>query len=77
MARHFLLAIILIGIAELLSSPAQAMVPVRCDDQSARCTLCPNPHGGAFPPNKCLFACDRKVTACLVRAHEAAWRLGR
>jgi len=74
MARHLLVAITLIGIAGLFNSPAQAMVPVRCDDQSARCTLCPNPHGGVFPPNKCLFACDRKVTACLVRAHEARQR---
>lgn len=71
MARHLFFAIALIGIAGLLNSPAQAMLPLRCDDQAARCTLCPNPHGGAFPSNKCVLACDRKVTACLVRAHEA------
>ena len=74
MARHLLLAIALIGIAGLLHSPAQALLPIRCDDLSARCTLCPNTYGGAFPSNKCVLACDRKVTACLVRANEAARR---
>lgn len=74
MARNALLAIILMGIAALLNSPAQALLPLRCDDLAARCTLCPNPYGGAFPSNKCVVACDRKVTACLVRAHEAAQR---
>ena len=76
MARHLLLAITLIGLAGLLNSPAQAMLPVRCDDLAARCTLCPNPYGGAFPSNRCVLACDRKVTACLVRANAAVRRLG-
>ena len=74
MARYLFLAITLIGTAGLLTSPAQAMLPARCDDLAARCTLCPNYYGGAFPSNKCVMACDRKVTACLVRAHEAARR---
>ena len=77
MARHLFLAITLIGIGGLLNSPAQAMTPVRCDDQAARCSLCTNPHGGAYPSNKCLSSCDWKVTACLVRAHDAARRWGR
>lgn len=77
MARHLFLALALIFIAGLLSSPVQALLPIRCDDLAARCSLCPNPYGGAFPSNKCVQACDRKVTACLVRAHEAARRWGR
>ena len=68
MARHFFLAITLISFAGLLNSPAQALWPNRCDDLAARCTLCPNPYGGAFPSNECVTSCDRKVTACLVRA---------
>ena len=77
MAPHLFLAITLIGIAGLLNSPAQAMTPVRCDDQAANCSLCANPYGGAYPSNKCLSSCDRKVTACLVRAHDTARRWGR
>jgi hypothetical protein len=74
MTRHLFLAITLIGVAGLLTSPAQALWPLRCDDLAASCTLCANPYGGAFPSNKCVTSCDRKVTACLVRAHEAARR---
>jgi len=74
MARHLLLAITLIGFAGLLNAPAQAMLPLRCDDLAARRTLCPNPYGGVFPAKSCMMACDRKVTACLVRAHDAARR---
>ena len=70
MARQLFLAITLIGIAGLLNAPAQAMLPIRCDDLAARCTLCPNPSGGVFPANSCIMACDRKLTACLVRAHD-------
>ena len=77
MARHLFLAITLMGVAGLFNSPVQAMVPVRCDDQAARCNLCANPYGGAYPSNKCLASCDRKVTACLVRANDAARRWGR
>lgn len=77
MARHFFLAITLMGIAGLLNSGAHAMVPVRCDDQAVRCNLCTNPYGGAYPSNRCLSACDRKVTACLVRANDAARRWAR
>ena len=75
MARHLFLAITLIGIAGLLNSPTQAMTPARCDDQAANCSRCANPYGGAYPSNKCLSSCDRKVTACLV--HNAARRWGR
>ena len=71
MARHLFLAITLIGVAGLLNSPAQALWPLRCDDLAASCTLCPNPYGGAFPSNKCVTSCDRRVTACMVRAHQA------
>ena len=76
MARHLFLAITLIGVAGLLNSPAQAIYPLRCDDLAASCTLCPNRYGGAFPSNKCVISCDRKVTACVVRAYEAVrqWR---
>jgi hypothetical protein len=76
MARHLFLAITLIGVAGLLNSPGQALTPVRCDDLAARCNLCANRYGGAYPQNKCLSSCDRKVTACLVRAHDAVQRWG-
>ena len=74
MTRHLFLAISLIGVAGLFNSPAQALWPIRCDDLAARCTLCANPYGGAFPSNTCVTSCDRKVTACLVRAHQRWWR---
>jgi hypothetical protein len=74
MVRHLFLAIALIGVAGLLNSPAQALWPLRCDDLNASCTLCANPNGGAFPSNKCVTSCDRRVTACVVRAYDAARR---
>jgi hypothetical protein len=74
MARHLFLAVTLIGVGGLLNSPAQALWPGRCDDLAASCTLCPTPGGGVFPANSCMVACDRKVTACMVRAHDARRR---
>ena len=75
MARHLFLAITLIGIGGLLNSPVQAITGSRCEDTAANCRgRCVNPLGGAYPANKCLSHCDRRVIACLVRAHDAARR---
>ena len=75
MARHPFLAIILIGIGGLLNSPVQAITGFRCEDTAANCRgRCDNPTGGAYPANKCMSHCDRQVTACLIRAHDAARR---
>jgi hypothetical protein len=75
MARHFFLAITLIGIGVLLNSPAEAVTnAARCEDQAANCVgRCANP-GGGTNQNKCMSRCDRQVTKCLIRAHDAARR---
>jgi hypothetical protein len=74
MARHLFFAITLIGTGVLLNSPAEAVTAVRCEDQAANCVgRCANPTGG-WNQNKCMSHCDRRVTACLIRAHGAAWR---
>jgi hypothetical protein len=74
MARHLFFAITLIGTGVLLNSPAEAVTAVRCEDQAANCVgRCAN-HTGGWNQNKCMSHCDRQVTACLIRAHGAAWR---
>jgi hypothetical protein len=75
MARHFFFAITLIGIGVLLNSPAEAVTnAARCEDQAANCVgRCANP-GGGTNQNKCMSRCDRQVTKCLIRAHDAARR---
>ena len=75
MARHFFFAITLIGIGVLLNSSAEAVTnAARCEDQSANCVgRCANP-GGGTNQNKCMSRCDRQVTKCLIRAHDAARR---
>ena len=75
MARQFFFAITLMGIATLLGSPAAAVPDAaRCEDQAANCLgRCVNPSGGTGQ-NKCLSHCDRQVTRCLIRAHDAARR---
>ena len=72
MARHLFFAITLIGIGVLLNSPAEAVPDAaRCEDQTANCLgRCVNPSGGTGQ-NKCLSYCDRQVTRCLIRAHDA------
>jgi hypothetical protein len=74
MARHFFLAITLIGIG-VINSPAEAVTDAaRCEDQAANCVgRCANP-GGGTNDNKCMNYCDRQVTRCLVRAHDAVRR---
>lgn len=75
MARHLFFAVTLIGIGVLLNSPAEA-VPnaARCEDQAASFVgRCANPSGGAND-NKCMHYCDRQVTRCMIRAHDAARR---
>ncbi|MEA2919220.1 MAG: hypothetical protein QOJ15_11301 [Bradyrhizobium sp.] len=74
MARHLFFAITLIGTGVLLNSPAEAVTAVRCEDQASNCVgRCANPNGGANQ-NKCMSSCDRRVTRCLIRAHDAARR---
>ena len=72
MARHLFFAITLIGTGVLLNSPAEAVIDAaRCEDQAANCVgRCANP-GGGTNDNKCMTYCDRQVTRCLVRAHDA------
>ena len=75
MARHLFLAITLIGVGMLLYSPAGAVSDAaQCDDQAANCIgRCANP-GGGTNDNKCMISCDRHVSRCLIRAHDAARR---
>jgi hypothetical protein len=74
MARHPFFAITLIGTGVLLNSPAEAVTAARCEDQASNCVgRCANPTGGVNR-NKCMSYCDRLVTRCLIRAHDAAWR---
>ena len=75
MARHLFFAIALMGIGVLLNSPAEAGTDAaRCEDQAANCVgRCANPDGGTNQ-NKCMSYCNRQVTRCLIRAHDAARR---
>ena len=74
MARHLFFAIPLIGIAALLNSPTEAVTNAAlCENQAANCVgRCANPRGGVND-NKCMVYCDRHLTRCLIRAHDA-WR---
>ena len=74
MARHLFFAIPLIGIAALLNSPTAAVTNAAlCENQAANCVgRCANP-GGGVNDNKCMAYCDRYLTRCLTRAHDA-WR---
>ena len=74
MTRQFILALALAGTAVLLSAPAQAVSPLRCEDRAANCIGgCANYTAGAGDyggrQNKCMAACDRRVISCLVRAN--------
>jgi hypothetical protein len=73
MARHLFFAITFIGIGVLFNSPAKAVTDVaHCENNSSNCVgRCANPGGGANN-NKCMWHCDRQVTRCLIRAHDAA-----
>jgi hypothetical protein len=75
MARTRFVAITLIGIGVLLNSRAEAVTEAsRCEDQSANCIgRCANP-GGGTNQNKCMLYCDRQVTRCLIRVHDAVRR---
>ena len=76
MARHLFYAITLIGIGMLPLSPAEAVTNAAlCENQASNCVgRCANP-GGGTNNNKCMSYCDRQVTRCLIRAHDATrWR---
>jgi hypothetical protein len=73
MARHLFFAITLVGVGVLLNLPAEALTDApRCENNAANCVgRCANP-GGGTNQNKCMWSCDRRVTSCLIRAHDAA-----
>jgi hypothetical protein len=73
MARQLFFAITLIGIGVLLTQPAEAVPDAAlCENTASNCVgRCANPGGGANQ-NKCMSYCDRQVTKCLIRAHDAA-----
>jgi hypothetical protein len=75
MARTLFVAITLIGIGVVLNSRAEAVTEAsRCEDQAANCIgRCANP-GGGTNQNKCMLYCDRQVTRCLIRVHDAVRR---
>ncbi len=75
MARHLFFAITLMGIGMLLNSQAEAVTDAaRCEDHAANCVgRCANP-GSGTNDNRCMWHCDRQVTACLIRVHGAARR---
>ena len=75
MVRRFFFAITLIAIGVLLNSPTKALANAAlCENQAANCVgRCANP-GGGTNNNKCMMYCDRHVTKCLIRAHDAARR---
>jgi hypothetical protein len=75
MARTLFVAITLVGIGVLLNSPAKAVPEAsRCEDRAANCIgRCANPGGGTYQ-NKCMWYCDRRVTICLIRVHDAVRR---
>jgi len=75
MTRPLFFAIALFGIGVLHNSPAEAVLGApRCENNAANCVgRCANPDGGTND-NKCIIRCDKQVTACLIRAHDAALR---
>jgi hypothetical protein len=75
MAMHLFFAITLMGIGVVLNSPAKAVTDAaRCENQAANCVgRCANP-GGGTNNNKCMWYCNRQVTSCLIRVHDAARR---
>jgi hypothetical protein len=77
MLRHFFFAIALIGVGALNSSAQAVTDAAQCEDHFANCIgSCINP-GAGVGDNRCLHHCDRRVTSCLVRAHEASFRCTR
>lgn len=73
MTRQLFFAITLIGTGVILNAPAQAVSPLRCEDQASNCVgRCANYTGGAGDfgghQNLCMRACDRRVIQCLIRA---------
>jgi hypothetical protein len=73
MTRQLFLAIALIGTGVFLNPSAEATT-LRCEDRAANCVgRCANYTGGAGDlrgqQNKCMLVCNRRVTACLVRAN--------
>lgn len=75
MARQLFFAITLMGIGVFLNSPARAVLDAaRCEDNAANCVgRCAN-RGAGTNHNKCMLYCDRRVTRCLIRAHDATLR---
>jgi hypothetical protein len=72
MARQLFFAITLMGIGVLLNSSAEAGAGAwGCEDQAANCVgRCAN-SGAGTNDNKCMNYCDRQVTRCMVRVHDA------
>jgi hypothetical protein len=73
MTRQLFFAITLFSIGVLLNSPSMAASPLQCEERNANCLgRCTDPTGGAGDwrghQNRCLFYCDRRVIACLIRA---------
>ena len=74
MTRQHFFAIMLMGGAVLLTSPAEAANGFRCEDQAANCVgRCANFTGGAGDyrghQNKCMVHCDRQVNRCLINVN--------
>jgi hypothetical protein len=72
MARHLFFAITLLGIGVLLNTQAVAVTDApHCENNAANCIgSCANP-GSGTNHSKCMSSCDRRVTACLIRSHDA------
>jgi hypothetical protein len=75
MARQLFFAITLMGVGMFLNAPAAAVPDaMRCEDNAANCVgRCANP-GAGTNQNKCMLYCDRRVTRCLIRAHDVSLR---
>jgi hypothetical protein len=72
MARHLFFAITLIGLGALSNSPAEAVTDApHCENNAANCIgRCANP-GSGTNDSKCMRSCDRQVSRCLIRSHNA------
>jgi hypothetical protein len=76
MPRHLFFAITLLSVVGvLLNSPTEAsMGAALCENQFTNCVgRCANP-GSGVNNNKCMRYCDRQVTRCSIRAHDATLR---
>jgi hypothetical protein len=77
MTRRISIAIAVVGTTALFNSAAEAS-HFRCNNRAANCVgSCDTFTAGAGDfrgyQNKCIVACDRQATACLIRA-DMRWR---